>query len=126
MLVVGSSLMVYSGFRFVQAAANAGKPVAAAFMQRYTAKFGAPSRNAFAGYTYDAALLIQAAIPAALQAGKPGTPAFREALRAGIEGVHGLVGTHGIYDMTPSDHTGMDARARVMVQVKDGAWTLIR
>jgi NAD-dependent SIR2 family protein deacetylase len=28
-LVVGSSLMVYSGFRFVQAAANAGVPVAA-------------------------------------------------------------------------------------------------
>ena len=28
-LVVGSSLMVYSGFRFVQAAANAGLPVAA-------------------------------------------------------------------------------------------------
>ena len=28
-LVVGSSLMVYSGFRFVQAAAKAGLPVAA-------------------------------------------------------------------------------------------------
>jgi NAD-dependent SIR2 family protein deacetylase len=29
MLVVGSSLMVYSGFRFAQAAARAGKPIAA-------------------------------------------------------------------------------------------------
>jgi NAD-dependent SIR2 family protein deacetylase len=29
MLVIGSSLMVYSGYRFVQAAANAGKPIAA-------------------------------------------------------------------------------------------------
>ncbi|MDP9898896.1 NAD-dependent SIR2 family protein deacetylase [Variovorax ginsengisoli] len=29
MLVTGSSLMVYSGFRFVQAAVAAGKPVAA-------------------------------------------------------------------------------------------------
>jgi len=29
MLVVGTSLMVYSGFRFVQAAARAGKPIAA-------------------------------------------------------------------------------------------------
>ena len=29
MLVAGSSLMVYSGFRFVQAAADAGKPIAA-------------------------------------------------------------------------------------------------
>ena len=34
MLVVGSSLMVYSGFRFVQMAARAGKPVAAVNMGR--------------------------------------------------------------------------------------------
>ena len=33
-LVVGSSLMVYSGFRFVQAAARAGKPVAALTLGR--------------------------------------------------------------------------------------------
>lgn len=33
-LVVGSSLMVYSGFRFVQAAANAGLPVAALTLGR--------------------------------------------------------------------------------------------
>jgi NAD-dependent SIR2 family protein deacetylase len=29
LLVVGSSLMVYSGYRFAEAAANAGKPIAA-------------------------------------------------------------------------------------------------
>lgn len=34
MLVVGSSLMVYSGFRFVQMAAEAGKPVAAVNLGR--------------------------------------------------------------------------------------------
>lgn len=34
MLVVGSSLMVYSGFRFAQAAANAGKPIAAVNLGR--------------------------------------------------------------------------------------------
>lgn len=34
MLVVGSSLMVYSGFRFVQAASKAGKPVAAVNLGR--------------------------------------------------------------------------------------------
>ena len=33
-LVVGSSLMVYSGFRFVQAAAAAGKPAAAVNLGR--------------------------------------------------------------------------------------------
>ena len=34
MLIVGSSLMVYSGFRFVQMAADAGKPVAAVNLGR--------------------------------------------------------------------------------------------
>ena len=34
MLVVGSSLMVYSGYRFAQAAASAGKPIAAVNLGR--------------------------------------------------------------------------------------------
>jgi NAD-dependent SIR2 family protein deacetylase len=34
MLVVGSSLMVYSGFRFVQAAARIGIPIAAVNLGR--------------------------------------------------------------------------------------------
>ena len=34
MLIVGSSLMVYSGFRFVEAAARAGKPIAAVNLGR--------------------------------------------------------------------------------------------
>jgi NAD-dependent SIR2 family protein deacetylase len=34
LLVVGSSLMVYSGYRFVQAAAQSGKPVAAVNLGR--------------------------------------------------------------------------------------------
>ena len=104
---------------------NVVKPVATAFMQRYLDKFGPQSRNAFAGYTYDAGMLIAGAVPAALKAGKPGTAEFREALRSGIEQTHELVGTHGVYDMTATDHNGMDERARVMVQVQDGAWKLM-
>ena len=34
MLIVGSSLMVYSGFRFAQMAADAGKPIAAVNLGR--------------------------------------------------------------------------------------------
>ena len=105
---------------------NVVKPVATAFMQRYTEKFGPQSRNAFAGYTYDASLLIDGAVPAALKAGKPGTAEFRDALRTGLEQTHELIGTHGVYTMSPTDHNGMDDRARVMVQVQGGAWKLIK
>jgi NAD-dependent SIR2 family protein deacetylase len=54
LLVVGSSLMVYSGFRFAQAAATAGKPIAAVNLGRTRAdhllalKISAPADQALA------------------------------------------------------------------------------
>src|SRR5919201_4504660 len=52
------------------------KKVSLDFTKRYEATFGAGTRNAFAGYAYDGYLLLDAAVPAALKKGKPGTPAF--------------------------------------------------
>jgi branched-chain amino acid transport system substrate-binding protein len=105
---------------------NPVKPVAAAFMADYTKQFGPQSVNPFAGYSYDAMLLLKGAIPAALKAGKPGTEEFRVALRAALETTHGLVGVSGVYDMSPTNHNGQDARAAVLVEVKDGAWRAIQ
>lgn len=105
---------------------NVIKPVATAFMAEYAKKYGAQAVNPFAGYSYDAMLLLQAAIPAALQAGKPGTEQFRVALRDALEKTHDLVGLSGVYNMTPTNHNGQDARAAVLVEVKDGAWRAMR
>jgi branched-chain amino acid transport system substrate-binding protein len=105
---------------------NVVKPVATAFMADYAKKYGPQSVNPFAGYSYDAALLLKNAIPAALQAGKPGTEAFRVALRDAVEKTHELVGVSGVYTMSPSNHNGQDARAAVLVEVKDGAWRALR
>jgi branched-chain amino acid transport system substrate-binding protein len=30
--------------------------------------------------------------------------------------------TNGVVNMSPKDHLGLDARARVMVQIKNGGW----
>jgi hypothetical protein len=65
-----------------------------------------------------------AALSEALKKGKPGTPAFHEALRSALENVRNVVGTHGIYNMTPTNHNGVDERARVLVQVDGGNWRL--
>lgn len=105
---------------------NPVKPVATAFMADYTQKFGPGGASPFAGYSYDAMLLLKNAVPAALKAGKPGTEAFREALRAALETTHGLVGVSGVYDMSATNHNGQDARAAVLVEVKDGAWRAIQ
>jgi branched-chain amino acid transport system substrate-binding protein len=105
---------------------NPVKPVAAAFMADYTKAFGPQSVNPFAGYTYDAMLLLKAAIPIALKSGQPGTEQFRMALRDALEATHGLVGVSGVYDMSPTNHNGQDERAAVLVEVKDGAWRAIQ
>ena len=107
-------------------ASNPIKAVAADFVTRYETKFGAGSRNAFAGYSYDGFLLLNAAVPAAMAKAKPGTPEFRQALRDALESVKNVVGTHGVYNMTPKDHTGLDNRARVLVHVDNGAWRLMK
>jgi branched-chain amino acid transport system substrate-binding protein len=101
------------------------KTVGMDFLKRYEAAYGAGSRNAFAAYAYDAVVIISAAVPAALKTTKPGTTEFRQALRDAIEGVKEVRGTHAVYTMTPTDHYGVDKRARVLVRVENGDWKLL-
>jgi branched-chain amino acid transport system substrate-binding protein len=105
---------------------NPVKPVAAAFVKDYAAKFGAQGVSPFAGYSYDAMLLLKSAIPEALKAGSPGTEAFRVALRDALEKTHELIGVSGVYTMSPTDHNGQDARSAMLVEVQDGAWRAIK
>ena len=102
------------------------KSVSMEFLKRYESAYGAASRNAFAAYAYDAVLVISAALPAAVKRAKPGTPEFRQAMRDAIEGVKELRGTHAVYSYSPTDHYGVDKRARVMVRVENGDWKLVR
>jgi len=102
------------------------KAVSMDFVKRYESTFGAGSRNAFAGYSYDGVMLLNAAVPVALKKAKPGTPEFREALRGALEGAKNIIGTHGVYNMSASDHNGLDARARVLVHVENGQWRLMK
>jgi branched-chain amino acid transport system substrate-binding protein len=105
---------------------NPVKQVAAKFAKDYAAKFPGQGVGPFAGYSYDAFLLLNNAIPEALKTAKPGTEAFRVALRDALEKTHEVVGVSGIYTMSPTNHNGQDARAAVLVEVKDGAWRAIQ
>ncbi len=101
---------------------NPVKKPAQAFQQRYEQKFGAGSVAAFASYTWDAGLLLEHAIPVALKKAQPGTPEFRAALRDALEGIRNEPSTNGIVNMSPTDHLGLDQRARVMVEIVGGNW----
>jgi len=95
------------------------------YVQAYERANGKGTVSTFGAHAWDAATLLESAIPAALKAGKPGTPEFRKGLRDGMENAHELVLTHGIADMTPQNHNGFDQRARVMVEIQNGTWKLL-
>lgn len=103
---------------------NPVKKPALGYKAAYEKAYGAGSLSTFGGHAWDAGLLLQRAIPDALKKGQPGTEAFREALRASLESVKDLPVSHGVINMTPTDHNGFDTRARVMVQIVDGKWKL--
>ncbi|MDF3079726.1 ABC transporter substrate-binding protein [Burkholderia sola] len=103
---------------------NPVKKPALGYKAAYEKAYGAGSLSTFGGHAWDAGLLLQRAIPDALKKGQPGTEAFREALRALLESVKDLPVSHGVINMTATDHNGFDTRARVMVQIVDGKWKL--
>jgi branched-chain amino acid transport system substrate-binding protein len=100
------------------------KQVAAGYMSAYEKRFGTRPAT-FGANTFDAGLLLQRAIPLALKAAKPGTAEFRVALRDALEQQQGVVGCQGVFNMSASNHNGMDERARVLVVVKDGRFRLL-
>lgn len=97
------------------------------FVNDLEAKNGPDSRSTFAGASWDAWLLAQNGIQAALKTkSKPGTPEFRAALRDGIEKTSKLVGTNGVYTMSANDHAGYDASAIVLIKVENNRWKLVK
>lgn len=72
--------------------------------------------NTHSGYAWDAIMIIANAIREA------GTDPHK--LRAAIENTTNYIGVSGIYNMTAEDHNGLDIDSMVIVQVKDGKFTL--
>lgn len=101
------------------------KASALEYVEAYEAVHGPGSVSSFGGYAWDAGVLLQVAIPQALKVAQPGTPEFRAALRDALENVKEAAGASGIYNMSTTDHLGLDDRSRVMITIKDGNWTLL-
>ncbi len=74
--------------------------------------------NTHSGYAWDAIMMVADAMK------KVGTD--KEALRNEIEATKNYVGVSGTYNITPEDHNGLDVDSMVMVQVKDGKFTLAK
>jgi branched-chain amino acid transport system substrate-binding protein len=106
---------------------NPIRKVSSDFIAKYQAKWGPAAVAPFAGYAWDAQLLLDAAATRAIRTGaKPGTPQFREALRNAMISGDEVVGTNAVYRYSDADRYGVDARARVLVTVQGGAFRLFR
>ncbi len=92
------------------------------YIAKYEAANGKGSVSTFGAHAWDAGRLMSAAAAVALKTAQPGTPAFRAALRDALEKVNELHGAHGVFNMSPTDHLGLDQRARVMVKIENGTW----
>ena len=79
---------------------------------------------AFGAHMMDCASMSFTALKPALEKAKPGTAEFRSAIRDGIENSKEIVALHGVFNFTATDHAGLDERARVMIKIVNGKWTL--
>ena len=104
---------------------NPSKKIAADYIAAYE-KLNGNKPATFGANVYDAGLLLQRAILIAAKQGKPGTKEFRSALRDALEQTKELVGTQGVYNMTPQDHSGFDHRGRELITVKNGQFILLK
>jgi len=102
------------------------KKLAVDFVNAYEAKFGAGTRNQFAAHAYDAHLILNKVVPIAMQRGKPGTAAFRTALKDALESAGGIPITQGVVTYTPTDHFGFDNQAQMMLTIQNGAFAAAR
>jgi branched-chain amino acid transport system substrate-binding protein len=104
---------------------NPTKKVSLAYREVYQKVNNAPTTDAFSAYSFDAWLVFLDVAKRALAKTEPGTPQFREAFRDAMLSVKEIIGTHGVYNFNAGSSFGVDERARVLVQLQKGAWSLI-
>ena len=92
------------------------KAVVLSYKNTYESKFK-EDVSTFGGHGYDALMILTKAIQTA------GTD--REKVRSAIENLKGFVGTAGIFNLSPTDHNGLDIDAFAMLTVKNGRFALL-
>jgi len=94
------------------------KQVLAAYKKDYESRYK-EDVSTFGGHAYDAFMVVVEALK------KAGTP-DRDKVRDAIENLQGFVGTAGVFNYSPTDHTGLGLDAFEMLTVKDGKFTLYK
>lgn len=94
------------------------KKLLAEYKKDYEAKYK-EDVSTFGGHAYDALMVV---VEALKKAGQPD----REKVRAALENLKGFAGTAGIFNFSPTDHTGLDLDAFEMLTVKNGKFAIYK
>lgn len=103
---------------------NINKPIGLKLKKLWDSHFPGADPGASAAYAYDSYLMLNAAAEHAIKIAKPGTAAFRVALRDGLEHLKELVGASAVFNTTPTDHNGADSRSAILVQLHGNDWKI--
>ncbi len=105
-------------------ATHPSKALATDYVTKYEKAHGPGTRSIFAASAYDMVVLLNKTLPKALKAGKPGTQAFRTALRDATDTMGSTPMANGVMNYTKDDHWGHTPYGVVMLKVTGGDWKL--
>lgn len=94
------------------------KPVVTAYENAYKAAYK-QDVSTFGGYAYDGLMLAVDAI-------KRANSTDKAKVRDALEATKGFVATSGTFNMSPTDHMGLDLSAFRMLEVKGGDWSIVQ
>jgi len=98
--------------------ADPQKRIVLAYKKEYESRFKSEV-STFGGHAYDGLML---AVEAMKKAGSTEKAKVRDAL----ESIRGWMGTAGVFNLSPTDHMGLDLTAFRMLEVRKGEWVEVR
>ena len=93
------------------------KAVAMDYMKTYTGHYKEPV-STFGGHAYDGLMLV-------VEAMKRANSTDKAKVRDEIEKTKNFIGADGIFNMSPTDHMGLDLKSFKMLEVRNNNWTLL-
>ena len=94
------------------------KPVVTAYENAYKAAYK-QDVSTFGGYAYDGLMLAVDAI-------KRANSTDKAKVRDALEATKGFVATSGTFNMSPTDHMGLDLSSFRMLEIKGGDWSIVQ
>jgi branched-chain amino acid transport system substrate-binding protein len=94
------------------------KPVVEAYKRAFEGRYH-QDVSTFGGHAYDGLYLV-------VDAMKKAHSTDKAKVRDAIESTRGWMGIDGEFNMSPTDHLGLDLSAFRMLEIKNGDWTLVK